>query len=55
VECHGDHTKKTFIAVFRRHVSKLPEGVNLHYVMDNLDSHCSYDFCRAVAELRIHA
>lgn len=50
-ECHGNHTKKTFIAVFRRHVSSLPKDVNLHYVMDNLDSHCSYEFCRAVAEL----
>lgn len=51
VECHGDHTKKTFIAVFQRHVSELPADVKIHYVMDNLDSHCSYDFCRAVAEL----
>lgn len=50
-ECHGDHTKKTFVAVFRRHVSRLPEGENINYVMDNLDSHCSYEFCRAVAEL----
>lgn len=50
-ECHGDHTKKTFIAVFRRHVSRLPENAQIHYLMDNLDSHCSYEFCRAVAEL----
>lgn len=51
VECHGDHTKETFVAAFRRHVCALPEGVRLHYVMDNLDSHCSYDFCLTVAEL----
>jgi len=50
-ECHRDHTKETFIAVFRRHVAALPSGVKSHYVMDNLDSHCSYDFCRVVAEL----
>lgn len=51
VECHGDHTKKTFIAVFRGHVSGLPAGGKIHYIMDNLASHCSYDFCAAVAEL----
>ncbi len=50
-ECHGDHTKSTFVAVFRGHVSRLPTDARLHYVMDNLDSHCSYDFCRVVAEL----
>lgn len=50
-ECHGDHTKATFLAVFRRHVAACPEGVTLHYVMDNLDSHCCYEFCRTVAEL----
>ncbi len=50
-ECHGDHTKKTFIAAFQGHLCGLPAGEKIHYVMDNLDSHCSYDFCVAVADL----
>lgn len=50
-ECHGDHTIATFLDVFRRHVAGLPAGEPIHYVMDNLDSHCSYAFCRLVAEL----
>ncbi len=50
-QCHGDHTKKTFIAAFRSHVCGLPADEKIHYIMDNLDSHCSYDFCVAVAEL----
>ena len=50
-ECHGDHTTATFLDVFRRHVAGLPADVKIHYVMDNLDSHCSEAFCRVVAEL----
>lgn len=50
-ECHGDHTKSTFISAFRNHVSKLPDNEDIHYIMDNLSSHNSYDFCRVVAEL----
>lgn len=51
VECHGDHTKKTFISVFRNHISQLPDDEDIHYIMDNLCSHYSYDFCMVVAEL----
>ena len=50
-ECHGDHKTATFLKVFMRHVSKFPVAETLHYVMDNLSSHCGYQFCRAVAEL----
>jgi len=49
-ECHGDHTIETFLEVFRHHVSKYDEAQTLHYVMDNLSSHCCYRFCEAVAE-----
>ena len=50
-ECHGDHKTATFMEVFRRHVSKFPGAERLNYVMDNLSSHCSYQFCQTVAEL----
>ncbi len=50
-ECHGDHTTSTFLAVFRRQVKRLPVDQTLHYVMDNLSTHCSYSFCLLVAEL----
>lgn len=50
-ECHGDHAGATFLDVFARHVSGLPSHVPLHYVMDNLDTHCSLAFCRLVAAL----
>lgn len=47
----ADHTKATFLSVFRQHIDTLPEHARPHYVMDNLDSHCSYEFCKLVAEL----
>ena len=49
-ECHGDHKIVTFIEVFRHHVLKYQEAEELHYVMDNLSSHCCYKFCEIVAE-----
>ncbi len=50
-ECHGDHTTSTFLTVFRRYMLRLPTDQTLHYVMDNLSTHCSYSFCQVVAEL----
>jgi transposase len=51
LECHGDHKTEVFISVFRNHVSKYPTNEKLHYVMDNLSSHLSYEFCQTVANL----
>lgn len=49
--CHADHRKGTFLARFREHAGALPADEPIHYVMDNLDSHCCYGFCLAVAAL----
>jgi len=51
LECHADHTTETFIAVFERHLERLPVSETVHYVMDNLSSHRSYLFCQLVARL----
>ena len=51
LECHADHTTETFIGVFKRHAERFPKTEPLHYVMDNLSTHCGYPFCRLVAEL----
>ncbi len=51
MSCQNDHKKKTSIAEFCAHVGEQPVGVQLDYVMDNLASHCSYDFCVEVARL----
>lgn len=51
VECHSTHKTAIFLSVFSRHVLRFPVTEKLHYVMDNLSSHCSYLFCQTVAEL----
>lgn len=48
---HADHKKITFIQEFHRHVALYPEKATLNYIMDNLASHSSYEFCQIVAEL----
>lgn len=50
-ECHGDHKTATFLEIFNRHVSIAPVTEQLHYVMDNLSTHCGYPFCQTVADL----
>jgi len=48
---HADHKKETFIEEFRQHVGHYPQEASLNYIMDNLASHCCYEFCQVVAEL----
>ncbi len=62
VECKPDHTKDTFLSVFEQHVAGVA-GVaggcvqqderdeRIDYIMDNLSSHYSYEFCELVAKL----
>lgn len=49
-ECQAEHTTPTFLGVFGRHVSRHSPTEPLHYVMDNLSTHCGYPFCQVVAE-----
>lgn len=49
-ECRADHTIKTLLEVFEKHLQSLPENEPLHYVMDNLASHSSYQLCKLIAK-----
>lgn len=49
--CHATHDGKILSAIFRDHVMALPEDEKIYYIMDNLSTHSTYDFCRLVAEL----
>jgi transposase len=49
-ECQAEHTTPTFLGVFGRHISKHSPTEPLHYVMDNLSTHCGYPFCQVVAQ-----
>lgn len=50
VECKPDHTKETFLSVFEQHLAILPQDERIDYIMDNLSSHYSYEFCKLVAK-----
>lgn len=51
MHCKPDHTKKTFLAVFEKHVASVSIDERIDYIMDNLASHYSYDLCELVAKL----
>lgn len=48
-ECRPDHKKETLIEVFENHLQIVPEDQPLHYIMDNLSSHCCYGLCQLIA------
>lgn len=50
VECRANHQIPTLLEVFEKHFSSLPENAPLHYVLDNLASHSSYELCELVAK-----
>jgi len=49
-ECQPNHTKETLVEVFEKHLKIAPENKPLHYIMDNLNSHCCYELCRLIAK-----
>ena len=49
-ECRADHKIQTLLEVFEKHLQTLPENQPLHYIMDNLASHSSYQLCQLVAK-----
>jgi len=49
--CCDNHNRHSLISVFKEHVSLQPKDVQLHYIMDNLNTHFHDDFCTAVADL----
>ncbi|MFQ5771042.1 MAG: transposase [bacterium] len=49
VECRANHQIQTLLEVFEKHFLSLPEKAPLHYVLDNLASHSSYELCELVA------
>ena len=50
-QCTNNHDSHTFCRVFTSHVKIHPPDAVLHYIMDNLGTHFSDDFCKCVAEL----
>jgi len=49
-KCRADHTIKTFLEVLEKHLERLPKNETIHYILDNLASHASYELCSLVAK-----
>ena len=49
--CTPNHDRHTLCEVFRSHIKSHPSEAIIHYIMDNLTTHYSDDFCQTIAEL----
>lgn len=49
-QCHANHKIETLVEVFEKHLKTLPENETIHYIMDNLASHSSYELCKLIAK-----
>lgn len=48
--CRPNHTKETLVEVFESHLEISTKNEPLHYIMDNLNSHCCYELCVLIAK-----
>lgn len=49
-EIHSDHCTKTLVGYMENHFKQAPKSETLHYILDNLNTHCSYEICTLVAK-----
>lgn len=49
-ECNSCHDTDTLLKFMEKHFLAAPEGDPVHYIMDNLNTHSSYEMCALVAK-----
>ncbi len=49
-EIHSNHRTETLVEFMENLFEQAPQGETLNYVLDNLNTHCSYAICRLVAK-----
>lgn len=49
-EIHSNHSAEKFVLFMQNHFKSVSHSEPLHYVLDNLNTHCSYAICQLVAE-----
>jgi len=49
-EVHSDHCTETLVGYMTTHFEQAPQSETLHYILDNLNTHCSYAICTLVAK-----
>ncbi|MGK5093250.1 IS630 family transposase, partial [Deltaproteobacteria bacterium TL4] len=48
-EVHSNHSTEKFVLFMENHFKSVSPSEPLHYVLDNLNTHCSYAICELVA------
>lgn len=49
-EIHSNHSAEKFVLFMENHFKTVSHSEPLHYVLDNLNTHCSYAICQLVSE-----
>ena len=49
-ECRCDHNTAALVDFLQKHLLTVSDNEPIHYVLDNLNTHCSYDICKLVAQ-----
>lgn len=49
-ECHACHDAETLVGFMEKHFSAISEKEPIHYILDNLNTHCGYEICVLVAK-----
>ncbi len=49
-EIHSDHCTETLVGYMTNHFKQAPKSEPLHYILDNLNTHCNYAICTLVAK-----
>ena len=49
-ECHPCHDAETLVRFMEKHFHTVPGNEPIHYILDNLNTHCGYEICVLVAK-----
>lgn len=49
-ECHACHDTEKLVGFMEKHFLTIPKNESIHYILDNLNTHCSYQVCILVAK-----
>jgi len=49
-ECHPCHDAETLVEFVEKHFLTIPKNEPIHYILDNLNTHCNYEICVLVAK-----
>ena len=54
-EIHSNHSTEKFVLFMRNHFKSVSQSEPLHYVLDNLNTHCRYHSCNGYSDCQVHS